>query len=109
VKAQVNILERKEAKPANIDVAIAAAVMVELPRISRLILVTGDSDFVPLVKQVQQAGIEVNVGYVPGSAARELLAISLALDLQKIGTSPSYTHEALPPAHKTQGPATSQP
>jgi hypothetical protein len=82
VGATVNLLDRRGPKGSNIDIVMATAVMADLGSISKLLLVTGDSDFVPLVKQAERAHIEVTVACVGSAASRELIGAAHAfLDL----------------------------
>jgi peptide/nickel transport system substrate-binding protein len=106
VNAKVTLLDRRGPKGPNIDVVMATAAMAELGRISRLLLVTGDSDFVPLVKQAERARIRVTVGCIPGTASRDLItSASAVLDLLETGVAPS---PAPPPGRPAAAPSMGQ-
>jgi uncharacterized LabA/DUF88 family protein len=90
VGAKVNLLDRRGTKGSNIDMVITTAVMMELSSISKLLLVTGDSDFVPLVKQAERVNIEVTVAYL-SNASRELIAAAHSV-LDLLGTDNSGSH-----------------
>lgn len=74
-RVEVTVVESPTTgKAPNIDLVMATDVMAELSRIGELILVTGDSDFVPLVERVKRADIRVTVGFLPATISRALAA-----------------------------------
>jgi uncharacterized LabA/DUF88 family protein len=68
---------------ANFDVDIAVDMMAATTALDRAILVSGDGDFVPLVKALQGRGVRVTVAMFQRRTAPELIAAAdafVALD-----------------------------
>jgi predicted HAD superfamily phosphohydrolase YqeG len=51
------------------DVVMAVRAMEELPRVARLVLVSGDQDFIPVVRAAKRAGVRTTVVSAPGDTA----------------------------------------
>jgi hypothetical protein len=60
-----------------VDVVMAVRAVEQLPTIGRLVLVSGDSDFIPVVEAARRAGVQTTVVSAPGRTA---VGLSLAAD-----------------------------
>jgi uncharacterized LabA/DUF88 family protein len=74
VRRRAPKLMRDGTQKANQDIEIAIDVMEQRERFSRVVLVTGDSDFVPLVRSLKRSGIRVEAAMFRAHAAKELMA-----------------------------------
>ncbi len=74
VRRRVPKIMRDGSQKANQDIEIAIDVMEQRERFSRVVLVTGDSDFVPLVRSLKKGGIRVEAAMFRAHAAKELMA-----------------------------------
>ena len=74
----------------NLDVELTIDVLKNLNDFETLILLSGDSDFAPLLDTVKQAGKRVIVASTKGHIAKELLDRAKYVNLKKLQAEISY-------------------
>lgn len=81
----------------NLDVELTIGVLANLDKFDTLVLMSGDSDFAPLLDTVKSHEKRVIVMSTKGHVAKELLERAKYLNLQKIKDQIIYLKQRIPP------------